>query len=116
MKDSELGQEQSSIRNKSIGMMAIGTLDRENKELASTKGQNFAYLISRYTYRRDKIPQTVLNNSGGKSHLEILCKMNERVCKKASIEEIAISWRGLATLAREISDAKRKIIEAKEQK
>ena len=53
MKDIELGHETSSNRNKNIGVMAIGTLDRDLKELASTKGKNFAYLINRYTYRRD---------------------------------------------------------------
>lgn len=50
----------------------------------------------------------------GKSKLEILCKLNERVCKKAGIEEIALSWRSLATLANQIVEAKQKIKDAKE--
>ena len=33
--------------------MAMGTLDRELKELAATKGQNFAYLVNKYIYRND---------------------------------------------------------------
>ena len=31
--------------------MAIGSLDRNMKELSSTKGHNFAHLVHRYKYR-----------------------------------------------------------------
>ena len=92
----------------------MGTLDRELKELAATKGQNFAYLVNKYIYRNDQIPEKTLRKAvqQKKSEIEILCLMNERVCKKAGLEEMALSWKSLATLGQEILDAKRKIQKA----
>ena len=86
--------------------MALGTLDRDLKELSSTKGLNFAYLINRYTYRRDAIPDKLLKK---RSALEVLCRLNERVCKKAELEEMALSWKSLASLGRDIMEIKLKI-------
>ena len=40
--------------------MAIGSLDRDLKELPSTRGLNFAHLIHRYSYRKDSLPEKVL--------------------------------------------------------
>ena len=69
MKDIELGYETSSNRNKNIGVMAIGTLDRDLKEITSTKGKNFAYLINRYTYRRGQVSEG--STKRGKSKLSV---------------------------------------------
>lgn len=91
--------------------MAIGVLDREMKDLASTKGRNFAYLIHRYRFRRDLLPDKLLKK---RSELEVLCRLNQKVCKKAGLEELALSWRGLVTLSQEIIDAKFKLKEAEQ--
>ena len=86
--------------------MAIGSLDRDLKELSSTKGQNFAHLIHHYSYRRDQIPEKILAKARDKSMTEILCRMNERVCKKAGIEEVGMTWKSMATLGSEMLRAK----------
>lgn len=91
------------MRVKNIGIMAMGSLDREMKELASTKGRNFAYLVYKYRFRRDLLPEKLLKK---RSELEVLCLLNKKVCKKAGLEELALSWRGLATLSKEIIEAK----------
>lgn len=76
--------------------MAISEIDRELKDLPSTKGKSFAHLIHQYSYRRDLIP---LAKTKKHARSEILCRMNYRVCKKAGLDEIAISWKSLAKIS-----------------
>ena len=79
--------------------MAISALDREMRDLESTKGKNFAYLVHSYKYRRDQLEEKHLNKHAA---LIILCRLNERVCKKAGLTEIALTWKSLLSLAREL--------------
>ena len=81
-------------------------IDRDLKEIPSTKGVNFSHLIQRYTYRKDKLPEAMLQT---KHSLEILCRLNQRVCKKIGLEEIASNWKSLAILGQMMLEAKQKI-------
>jgi len=106
MKPGDSYDYEHSPRSKNTGILAMGTLDRDLKELASTKGLNFAHLIHRYTFRRDSLPNALTLK---KPALEVMCRLNQRVCKKAGLKELALSWRSLSTLGHEIIEAKRRM-------
>ena len=96
-------EETTQVHNKNIGVIAIGTLDRELKELTSSKSSSFASLIHAYAYRADKVPESLTKKH---SVVEVLCKLNQKACKKAGLDEIAPTWHSLAKLSRELSSAK----------
>lgn len=106
------GQASSAALSRSskskTGIMAIGSLDRELKELGSTRSSNFAHLIHAYSYRKDQIPAKLLSacQSKGKSLVETLCRLNERACKKAGLEEVALTWKSVSHLGQELHKAK----------
>lgn len=89
--------------------MAISALDRDMRDLASTKGKNFAYLVHSYSYRRDQLSEKHLKKH---SPVEILCKLNERVTKRAGMAEIALTWKSLCSLAKELLEVRKHLKEA----
>lgn len=101
---SSVGSQAVSHKSKSNGMMAISAIDRNMNDLASTKGKNFALLIQSYNYRRDQIPSSHLKKH---SPVEVLCRLNYKVCKKAGLKEIALSWKSLTTISKELLDVKK---------
>jgi len=60
MKPGDAYNQENSFKSKNIGILATGTLDRDLKGIPSSKGHNFAYLIHRYTFRRDSLPSGLI--------------------------------------------------------
>ena len=102
-------KDETSSASRKTGNIVISSFDRGIKDLVSSKGKNFAYLVNSYTYRRDNLPQKYTKKH---TALEVLCKMNERVCKKASLTEVALSWKSLRTLAKELLEVRRQLKES----
>ena len=110
---SDQAREAHQERTSNIGIMATCTLGRDTKELASTKGKNFAFLVHAYRYRKDLVTASEMKSKKRqKSVAEVLCRLNHKTCKKAGLKEISATWKSLTKLARELIDTKQRFMTA----